>query len=390
MKIRSAVLRHTTSQRPYRDSAPVTVEELTLGAPRPGELLVAVQAAGLCHSDLSVVDGNRVRPLPMALGHEAVGVVARVGPGVTDVSPGDHVVLVFVPSCGRCRQCAAGRAALCARGAAANAAGELLHGPPLLADHTGTPVRHQLGVSAFADHVVVARESAVVIDPDVPFEVAAMFGCAVLTGAGAALHTAAVRPGEAVAVYGLGGVGLSAVMGARLAGADPIVAVDPVPAKREVALQVGATVAVDPADAAALIAGLPEGGVDVAVETAGSAGVLDACLAALVRGGRAVAVGLPHPDSRLGTSALAFAGEGKQLLGSYLGDCVPQRDIPRFLALWRAGRLPVEKLHTATLTLDDINQALDDLADGRAIRQLLRFGASCDSADAATPAKTED
>ncbi|MDG4765228.1 alcohol dehydrogenase catalytic domain-containing protein [Solwaraspora sp. WMMD406] len=391
MRIRSAVLRHTTRQRPYRDSAPVAVEELTLGAPRAGELLVAVRTAGVCHSDLSVVDGNRVRPLPMALGHEAAGVVEQVGPGVTDVRPGDHVVLVFVPSCGRCRQCAAGRVALCARGAAANAAGELLHGPPLLADATGAPVRHQLGVSAFADHVVVARESAVVIDPDVPDEVAAMFGCAVLTGAGAVLHTAGTRPGEAVAVYGLGGVGLAAVMGARLAGAHPVVAVDPVPAKREVALRVGATVAVDPDEAAALIAGLPGGGVDVAVETVGSAGVLDACLAALVRGGRAIAVGLPHPDSRLGTSALAFAGEGKQLLGSYLGDCIPQRDIPRFVALWRAGRLPVEALHTATLDLGDINQALDDLADGRAIRQLLRFDAAHDEAGAAVaaPARTE-
>ncbi|MFY1637405.1 alcohol dehydrogenase catalytic domain-containing protein [Solwaraspora sp. WMMB335] len=397
MRIRSAVLRQVTDRRPYRDSSPVRVEELTLGAPRAGELLVAVRAAGLCHSDLSVVDGNRVRPLPMALGHEAVGVVERVGPGVTDVRPGDHVVLVFVPSCGRCRQCATGRVALCARGAAANAAGALLHGPPLLTDATGAPVRHQLGVSAFADHVVVARESAVVIDPDVPFEVAAMFGCAVLTGAGAVLHTAGVRPGESVAVYGLGGVGLAAVMGAGLAGAHPIVAVDPVPAKREVALRVGATVAVAPDEAPALITGLTGGsaggGVDVAVETVGSAGVIDACLAALVRGGRAVAVGLPHPDSRLGTSALAFAGEGKQLLGSYLGDCVPQRDIPRFVALWRAGRLPVEALHTATLTLDDINQALDDLADGRAIRQLLRFGAARTEAGAAAtagaPATTE-
>jgi Zn-dependent alcohol dehydrogenase len=365
MRIRSAVLRQTTTRRPYRDSAPVAVEHLTLGDPRAGELLVAVKAAGLCHSDLSVVDGTRIRPLPMALGHEAVGVVEQVGSGVTDVRLGDHVVLVFVPSCGRCRQCASGRAALCGRGAEANAAGALLHGPSQLTDSSGAAVGHQLGVSAFADHVVVARESAVVIDRDVPFEVAAMFGCAVLTGAGAVLHTADVRPGESVAIYGLGGVGLAAVMAARLAGADPIIAVDPVAAKQEIALRVGATVAMGPDGE------LPAVGVDVAVETAGTAAVLDACLAALARGGRAVAVGLPHPDSRLLTSALSFAGEGKRLLGSYMGDCVPQRDIPRFVRLWRAGRLPVESLHTATLPLDHINQALDDLAEGRAVRQLL-------------------
>lgn len=371
MRVRAAVLRETTDQRPYRASRPVTIEELSLGEPRTGELLVSIAAASLCHSDLSVVNGSRIRPLPMALGHEAVGVVAALGPGVTDVQVGDHVVLVFVPICGRCRTCAAGRPALCERGARANVTGDLLHGPSLLVDDHGAPVRHQLGVAAFADHVVVARESAVVIDRDVPFATAALFGCAVLTGAGAVLHTAGARPGQSVAVFGLGGVGLAAVLGARAAGAYPIVAIDPLADKRDMARRLGATVTAAPEDAERVIAEAVEGGVEIAVEAAGNARVLETCLRVTARGGCAVAVGLPHPDQALTLPALTFAGEGKRLLGSYMGDCVPQRDIPRFIGLWRAGLLPVDALHTTTVDIADINQALDDLADGRAVRQVL-------------------
>ncbi|MGO4760572.1 alcohol dehydrogenase catalytic domain-containing protein, partial [Streptomyces sp. 2MCAF27] len=172
------------------------MEELELGAPREGEVLVRIAAASLCHSDLSVVNGDRVRPLPMALGHEAVGVVQETGPGVARVRPGDHVVLVYVPSCGFCADCAAGRPALCAQAAAANGSGALLHGPSLLTDASGNPVHHQLGVSAFSEHAVLAQESVVPIPQDIPFAVASMFGCAVLTGAGAVINTASLRPGQ--------------------------------------------------------------------------------------------------------------------------------------------------------------------------------------------------
>ncbi|MCX4550327.1 MULTISPECIES: zinc-binding dehydrogenase [unclassified Streptomyces] len=371
MKTRAVVLRDVSTARPYSGTRPVEVEELTLGGPREGEVLVRVTAASLCHSDLSVVNGDRVRPLPMALGHEAVGVVQETGPGVRRFSPGDHVALVFVPSCGFCGDCAAGRPALCAQAAAANGSGGLLHGPSLLRDSAGRTVHHQLGVSAFAELTVVAQESLVPIPKDVPFTVASMFGCAVLTGAGAVINTAALRPGQSAVVYGLGGVGLSAVLGARAAGAYPIVAVDPVEEKRALALQLGATHAYAPADALAAIRELTSGGPELAVEAVGSPKVMAECLTAVARGGRVVSVGLPAPDRVLEVPALAFAGEGKSLLGSYMGDAVPRRDIPRFLDLWRAGLMPVEKMHTGTLPLTGINDALEELASGRAIRQVL-------------------
>ncbi|MCX4965618.1 zinc-binding dehydrogenase [Streptomyces sp. NBC_00654] len=371
MKTRAVVLRGTSTSRPYSATRPVEVEELTLGAPREGEVLVRIAAASLCHSDLSVVNGDRVRPLPMALGHEAVGVVQEAGPGVRRFSPGDHVALVFVPSCGFCADCAAGRPALCAQAAAANGSGGLLHGPSLLTDAAGRTVHHQLGVSAFSEHAVLAQESLVPIPKDVPFAVASMFGCAVLTGAGAVINTAALRPGQSAVVYGLGGVGLSAVLGARAAGAYPVVAVDPVAEKRELALRLGATHAYAPEEAMAAVRELTGGGAELAVEAVGSPRVMADALAAVARGGRVVSVGLPAPDRVLEVPALAFAGEGKSLLGSYMGDAVPRRDIPRFLDLWRAGLMPVELMHTGTLPLTGINDAMEELASGRAIRQVI-------------------
>ncbi|MFE7329535.1 zinc-binding dehydrogenase [Streptomyces sp. NPDC057565] len=371
MKTRAVVLRGISTARPYSDTRPVEVEELELGAPREGEVLVRIAAASLCHSDLSVVNGDRVRPLPMALGHEAVGVVQDTGPGVSRVSPGDHVALVFVPSCGFCGDCAQGRPALCAQAAAANGSGALLHGPSLLTDAFGNRVHHQLGVSAFSEHAVLAQESVVPIPKDIPFTVASMFGCAVLTGAGAVINTAALRPGQSTVVYGLGGVGLSAVLGARAAGAYPIIAVDPVQEKRELALRLGATHAYTPDDAVRQIRQLTSGGAEVAVEAVGSPKVMAECLSAVARGGKVVSVGLPAPDRLLEVPALAFAGEGKSLMGSYMGDAVPRRDIPRFLDLWRAGVMPVEQMHTGTLPLADINAAMEELASGRAIRQVI-------------------
>ncbi len=371
MKTVAAVLRAVTTERPYTASRPVRLEEVELLPPRAGELLVRIEAAGVCHSDLSVVDGSRVRPLPMALGHEAAGVVEEVGPGVRDVAPGDHVVLAFVPSCGICAECSAGRPALCAPAAAANGAGALLHGPSLLRDREGAVIHHHLGVSGFARHAVVARESAVIVPRDVPLPTAALFGCAVLTGAGAVLHTAGVRPGQSVAVFGLGGVGLAAVLGAGVAGAHPIVAVDPVEAKRRLALELGATAAFAPEEAEAAIRDLTRGGAEFGFEAAGVPAVLEAAFRATRRGGTTVAMGLPHPARTLTLPALAFAGEGRTLAGSYMGSAAPQRDIPRFVALWKAGRLPVDRLRSATLPLERIDEALEALASGEAVRQIL-------------------
>jgi alcohol dehydrogenase len=371
MKTTAAVLRAVADRRPYGESRPMSLEEVELGGPRPGELLVRIEAAGVCHSDVSVVDGSRVRPLPMALGHEAAGVVEEAGPGVRDVKAGDHVVLTFVPSCGLCAECSSGRPALCIPAAAANGAGTLLHGPSLLRDREGKPIHHHLGVSGFARHAVVARESAVVVPRDVPLPTAALFGCAVLTGAGAVLNTAGVRPGQSVAIFGLGGVGLASVMGAAVASAWPIVAVDPVEAKRRLALELGATAAFAPEQAEQAIKDLTGGGVDVAFEAAGVPAVLEAAFKATRRGGTTVAMGLPHPSKTLSLPALAFAGMGQTLVGSYMGSSAPQRDIPRYLALWRARKMPVDRLQSASLPLDRINEAFESLAAGVAVRQVL-------------------
>ena len=371
MKTVAAVLRAVTDRRPYTESRPLQLEEVELLAPRAGELRVRIEAGGVCHSDLSVVDGSRVRPLPMALGHEAAGVVEEIGPGVGDVRVGDHVVLTFVPSCGRCAECSAGRPALCIPAALANGSGALLHGPSLLRDREGKPIHHHLGVSGFARHAVVARESAVVVPPDIPLATVALFGCAVLTGAGAVLNTAGVRPGQSVAVFGLGGVGLASVMGAAVAGAWPIVAVDPVEKKRTLALELGATHAFAPEEAEKAVKDLTGGGAEVGFEAAGVPAVLESAFRATRRGGTTVAMGLPHPSRTLSLPALAFAGEGRTLIGSYMGSSAPQRDVPRYIALWRAGRLPVDRLQSDTMPLDRINEAFEALAAGAAVRQVL-------------------
>jgi alcohol dehydrogenase len=363
------VLTESGLPRPYGDSRPLEVLELDLAEPRAGELLVRVEAAGLCHSDLSVVDGSRPRPLPMALGHEAAGVVEQVGPGVVDVAVGDRVVLVFVPSCGACPECSSGRPALCRRGAVSNASGDLLRGGKRLS-RQGSPVHHHLGVSAFSSHVVVDRGSAVVVPAELPGETAALFGCALLTGAGAVESTVTVRPGDSVVVVGLGGVGLSAVMAAAAAGAAPLVAVDPVESKRALALELGATDAVAPGDVE-LVRELTDGGARYVVEAVGSERAMADAFAMTARGGATVLVGLPHPDRVLSLPAVQVVAEARQVLGSYMGSSSPQRDIPRLVELWRRGVLPVERLVSGRRDLSDANSALDALADGVAVRELL-------------------
>jgi Zn-dependent alcohol dehydrogenase len=371
MSVRAAVLGVVGADRPYARSRPLEIVDASLAPPQVGELLVRIEAAGVCHSDLSVVDGSRPRPLPMVLGHEAAGVVEEVGPGVSDVREGDHVVLAFVPSCGSCAACASGLPAACIPAAAANGEGRLLGGRRRF--RVGdTELNHHLGVSAFAERTVVARGSAVVVDDDVPFETAALLGCAVLTGAGAVLTTAGVRAGESVAVFGLGGVGLAAVMGAAVAGASPLVAVDPVPAKRALALGLGATAAFAPDDVVEEIRALTGGGVRYAFEAAGHPHVLEAAYAATGRGGTTVTMGLPDPSLEVRLPALSLTAEARTLVGSYMGSSVPQRDVPLFVSLWRDGRLPVERLHTGTLPLEQVNEAMDALAQGAVVRQILR------------------
>lgn len=371
MKIEGAVLRATPVAAPYRETRPLQVTSVELADPGFGELRVRIEAAGVCHSDLSVIDGNRPRPVPMLLGHEAAGRVEAVGAGVRDVRVGDHVVLVYVPSCGSCRFCVSGRPALCTTAMAANGAGDLVGGGSRL--RLGDEeVRHHLGVSAFATHAVVDRSSAVVVDRTVPFETAALFGCAMLTGYGAVNHTAVVRPGESVAVFGLGGVGLAAVMSAAAVGAWPVVAVDPVAAKQKLALQVGATHACSPDELETLMGDIAPDRFDWAIEAVGSAKVFETAYGVTGRGGGTVSAGLPHPGAVLQLPALSIVAENRRILGSYMGTAQPAVDIPAMISLWRAGRLPVDRLVSAELPLSDVNEAMDELASGRAVRQILR------------------
>jgi len=358
---------------PYASSQPLRIEALELDPPGPGEVLVRIKAAGLCHSDLSVINGDRPRPVPMALGHEAAGIVEETGPGVADLVRGDHVVCVFVPSCGHCGPCAEGRPALCEPGAAANGAGTLLSGERRLRRPDGTPVHHHLGVSGFAEWATVSRRSLVKIDPELPLEEAALFGCAVLTGVGAVVNTARVQAGASVAVIGLGGVGLCALLGAVAAGAREILAIDLAEDKLAFAQELGATATFDARDpdCADQVRAATKGGVECAFELAGSVRALELAYKITRRGGTTVTAGLPPPTATMPLPAVNLVAEERTLKGSYIGTAVPSRDIPRFIQLYRRGRLPVDRLMSGTLGLDEINQGFDRLHDGTAIRQIV-------------------
>lgn len=373
MKIRAAILEEIGRKPPYVTTRPLTIDEVELAPPGRGEVLVKISAAGLCHSDLSVIDGNRPRPTPMALGHEAAAVVVETGADVDDLAEGDHVVVVFVPSCGHCEPCATGRPALCEPAAAANTAGTLLSGARRIS-RRGVPVHHHLGVSAFAEYATVSRRSLIKIDRGVPLDHAALFGCAVLTGVGAVVNTARVTAGSTVAVVGLGGVGLAALLGAIAAGAERIVAVDLSPQKLALAKQLGATDGFEAvADAAVKVRDATRGGVDFALEMAGSVQAFELAYRITRRGGTTVTAGLPPPDAMLQVPAVNLVAEERTLKGSYIGTSVPSRDLPRYLRLFQRGRLPVDRLLTDRLRLDQINEGFDRLREGRAVRQIITF-----------------
>ena len=374
MRTRAAVLREIGLPAPYADSRPLSIEEFELDPPGPGEVLVRVRAAGLCHSDLSVIDGNRPRPVPMVLGHEAAGIVEAVGAGVDSLVPGDHVVAAFVPSCGHCAPCAGGRPALCEPGFRANSAGTLLSGARRLRD-AGGDVHHHLGVSGFAERAVMSAQSLVRVPSDLPFAEAALFGCAVITGVGAVVNTAAMPRGATAAVVGLGGVGLAAVLAARMLEAREIVAIDLNERKLAVAREFGATATVNAAspDAVDRVREITGGGAGYAFEMAGSARALELAYKATARGGTTVTAGLPHPQQQVSLQHVSLVAEERTLKGSYLGSCVPSRDIPRYIEWYRAGRLPVDRLMSERLRLDGINAGFDRLAAGESIRQVIEI-----------------
>jgi alcohol dehydrogenase len=374
MKIKAAVLNRMGVEPPYARSKPLAIEEVELDPPGPGEVLVKIGAAGLCHSDLSVIDGNRPRPTPMVLGHEAAGIVEKLGPGVGDLEVGDHVVMVFVPSCGHCLPCAEGRPALCEPGYAANGAGTLLSGQRRL-HRNDADVHHHLGVSAFAEYATVSRRSLVKIDRELPLDEAALFGCAVLTGVGAIINTAKVSAGSSVAVIGLGGVGLSSLLGALAVGARRVVAVDLSDEKLGLARQLGATDTFNPStpDTIEAIRSATNGGVEFAFEMAGSVRAMDLAYKITRRGGTTVTAGLPPPSHTFALSQANLVAEERTVKGSYIGTCVPMRDLPRYIGLYRAGKLPVDRLMSGRLRLDEINMGFDRLHEGKAVRQVVVF-----------------
>ena len=374
MQMTAAVLYEQGLPRPYASSLPLKLETLDLEGPGEGEVLVKVAGAGLCHSDLSTIDNSRPRTLPAVLGHEGAGIVAEIGRGIADLKPGDHVVFIFVASCGACRNCARGKPNVCLRWPEMRNRGALLTGGQRLS-RNGKPIAHYSGISCFAEYAVVARSSLVKIDPKVPLTDAAMFGCAVQTGVGAAVNTAHVRPGDVVAVVGLGGVGLSCMLGARVAGAQRIIAVDLSDAKLGLARQLGATDtfnAADP-DCAAAIRAATGGGVDYAFEMAGSIKALALATDMLVRGGSVVTAGLSPASATYPLAHSSLVGDEKSIRGSYMGSCVPERDVPAFIDLYKQGRLPIDRLKSGTLPLAEINAGFDRLADVAAVRQIVVF-----------------
>lgn len=379
-------MRAIGAEPPFAASQPLSIETVTLDDPGPMELEVKVAGAGLCHSDLSVINGNRGREAPMVMGHEGSGVVTQVGSAITDVSVGDHVVFQFSVSCGRCRACLSGRPNICEAAPAARSKGELISGGRRIRDAEGHTIRHQSGISCFAEYAVVHRGSVVVIDQDIPLSVAAVFGCAVMTGVGSVVNTAKVKPGESVAIFGLGGVGLSALMGARIAGARPLIAVDLEDAKLAKATELGATHAfnaTDP-DLIAKITSLTAGGVDHAIDLAGAIPALKAAYAVTVRGGQVITAGLAPFGAEFAFEQGDLVSNEKSILGSYMGSCVPVRDVPRYLSLMQAGVLQVEQLIDREIGFDDLNAGFDQLASGSALRQILIPGGGSNSSDKET------
>lgn len=359
-----------------RPGQPLEITEVTLAPPGPGEVEVTIAAAGVCHSDLHVVKGEWDIPLPVVLGHEGAGVVSATGPGVTDLVVGDHVVLSWVPACRQCRQCLRGRPWQCEVAANVVAAGGVLFDGTSRWSRDGQPLHHYLGVSSFAERVVVPVTGAVRIRKDAPLDVVALVGCAVATGVGAVRNTAAVEEGSTVAVIGCGGVGLSCIQGARLAGAARILAVDIDAGKLGHARTLGATDVVDSSqtDAVEALRALEPEGLDYVFDAIGKIATTEQAIAALALGGAAVIVGLPPTGSTARFDPLSLAEANQRILGSNYGSVDPQVDIPKLVDLCVEGQIDLETMITARRPLAEAQAALDDLAAGRSLRTLLVMG----------------
>lgn len=376
-RIRGAVLTTMEAEAPYRESRPLQVrDDILLSEPGTEELLIRVEAASVCHSDLSVVNGDRPRPTPMLLGHESAGIVEQVGPGSEDFEVGQRVVMTFLPRCGNCDGCASEGIIPCINGSRANEEATLLNGGRRLADTAGNEINHHVGVSAFATHAVVSKRSVVPVADDVPPEIAALLGCAMLTGGGAVLNVAKPKPHDDVAVMGMGGVGASALLTALALDVNSVTAIDTNEDKLGFARSLGADDALTPEKAEELGKTF-----SVVIEAVGHPKAFEAGYRLLGGGGRLVTVGLPRPGSTAEIDPLALTMGNRAVLGSYLGTSVPGRVIPTFEQLWRDGRLNIEALVTSVKPLDQINEAMDLLAEAQEVRQIITFDTPGDRQD---------
>jgi S-(hydroxymethyl)glutathione dehydrogenase/alcohol dehydrogenase len=358
--LRGAVLRAA--------NAPLTIEDVELNPPGPGRVRVRIAASGVCHSDLSLVDGSMPQPMPAVLGHEGAGVVTEVGPRVTSPTVGEHVILSWIAPCRACAACLRGQPTLCEHGM-----DHAFAGPYATAN--GDPVMAALGTATFAEETVVPASAAIPIPADFPLALASLVGCGVVTGVGAVVNTAAVRPGETVAIVGCGGVGLAAVQGARLSGASRVIAVDRVAAKLEMAQANGATDVVDGSevDAVAAVRDLVPGGTDHALEVVGSSSTILAAYGMARRGGAVTIVGAGRFDDQVTFPVLGLMVDSKRVQGSVYGAADPPRDFPRMLALHRSGRLDLERLVTRRIALDDVNDAFRAMTAGEVARSVIVF-----------------
>ncbi len=374
MKCRAAVLNEMGAPRPYMKSKPITIEQIDLDEPGDGEVLIKMGAAGLCHSDLSVVNGSRPRPLPMVIGHEASAIVEKLGPNANDLEVGDHVAAVFVPSCGSCIPCLEGRPALCEPAAVANANGTLLSGAKRI-KLNGQYVTHHVGVSCFAEYAVVSQKSLVKIPSNIPLDLAALFGCAVITGVGAVVNTAKMAMGSSAGIIGLGGTGLAAVLGAKASGAKTVIGIDLSDKKLELGKKLGCDHVLN-ASNPEIITELKEitnGGCDYSFECVGSNRAMELAYAVTRRGGTTCSSGLSDPKENFSLQHVNLVAEERTIKGSYLGSCVPRRDIPNYIQLQQNGSLPVDDLMSERIKLDDVNEGFDKLASGETVRQLIMF-----------------
>ncbi len=366
MEVKAAVL--------YEPHAPFKIETLNLEPPRVGEVLVKVAAAGVCHSDWHLVTGATKHVMPVVAGHEGAGVVEAVGPGVTRVKPGDHVALNWAPNCGACFYCLNDRPSLCATYVGPVWAGTMMDGTPRLSKD-GQPVYHFSALACFADYTVVPQECCVPMRAEVPLAVAALIGCAVTTGVGAVLNTAKVKAGSSVAVFGAGGVGLSIVMGARLAGARTIIAVDKAEGKLDMAQEFGATEAVMAGpEATDAIRKLTEGrGADYVFEAIGIPAVQEQCLYAARPGGAIVLAGVSPMGSSTNLPGAIITRQEKVVMGTYYGSANTARDFPLYADLYLKGRLDLERLVSKQYPLEQINEAYADMLGGEAARGVIVF-----------------